>query len=468
MKLFGLEISRVKNQQRDLSAVYSPNLWHNLINTVHEPFTGAWQRNVVLDRTSLLSFSAVFCCVTGIASDIAKLRIKLVQDEDRDDIWEEIRENSPWLPLLRKPNHYQVRLKFVEQWIISKLLWGNAYIGKERDSRGVVNALYVLDPSRVTPLISDSGDVFYDLKQDNLSQVPEQMVVPASEIIHDAMPGLFHPLVGTSPLFACALSVQMGDSIQGNSNAFFKNRSQPSGMLTAPGRISDETAKRLKEAFEQGFSGPNLGRTFVGGDGLDWKAFQMTAEQAQLTDQLKFTVSDVARAFHYPEYKLGGPLPPYSGNMQALTLSYYTECLQPIIESLESHLDDGLGLPLHQGTEMDIDNLLRMDTQGMADSVTKLVGGGVMAPNDGRFKFNLQPVKGGDSPYLQQQNYSLEALAKRDAQADPFKTASPASPASPTQPTPSAPPEEEDETDRALLMLNLRSPEDIAFRENQP
>jgi phage portal protein BeeE len=32
----------------------------------------------------------------------------------------------------------------------------------------------------------------------------------------------------------------------------------------------------------------------------------------------------------------------------------------------------------------------------------------------------LPPVAGGDSPYMQQQNYSLEALAKRDTQEDPF------------------------------------------------
>jgi hypothetical protein len=42
-------------------------------------------------------------------------------------------------------------------------------------------------------------------------------------------------------------------------------------------------------------------------------------------------------------------------------------------------------------------------------------------------------VEGGDSAYLQQQNFSLEALAKRDAQPDPFGT-SPKPPA--PEPTP--------------------------------
>jgi phage portal protein BeeE len=51
-----------------------------------------------------------------------------------------------------------------------------------------------------------------------------------------------------------------------------------------------------------------------------------------------------------------------------------------------------------------------------------------MAPNEGRAKLDLKPAEGGNSPYLQQQNYSLAALAKRDAQADPFATAAPKAP----------------------------------------
>jgi phage portal protein BeeE len=48
-------------------------------------------------------------------------------------------------------------------------------------------------------------------------------------------------------------------------------------------------------------------------------------------------------------------------------------------------------------------------------------------------------VKGGSAPYLQQQNYSLEALAKRDAKEDPF--------ASKTTTPPSAPPAADDDED---------------------
>ena len=45
---------------------------------------------------------------------------------------------------------------------------------------------------------------------------------------------------------------------------------------------------------------------------------------------------------------------------------------------------------------------------------------GWLSPNEARIAENYPPADGGDSPYLQQQNYSLAALAKRDATDDPF------------------------------------------------
>src|SRR5262245_14792447 len=154
---------------------------------VREPSTGAWQRNEELNADTALSYFAVFACTTLIAQDIGKVRLRLVE-QDANGIWNEI--SSPaFSPVLRKPNRYQSINKFVEGWIVSKLSNGNAYVLKQRDARGVVKALYLLDPMRVTPLVTTSGDIYYQLGRDDLSQVPlfgpdgEAVIVPASEMI---------------------------------------------------------------------------------------------------------------------------------------------------------------------------------------------------------------------------------------------------------------------------------------------
>lgn len=430
MNLFGLSITRRK------ASVVPVRSQQGLLGYIRESFTGAWQQGVTLDnRETILAFSAVYACVTRIASDIAKLRIRLVRMED--GVWVEVDGNSPfWRPLV-KPNGYQTRIQFIINWIVSKLLYGNAYILKERaDLRGMVTALHVLDPRRVMPLVTADGSVYYQLGNDQLAKVTSDSVIfPASEIIHDRGVTLFHPLVGTSPLYACAMSATQGNRIQSNSATFFQNMSRPSGMITAPGTIADETAERIKSEWEKNFQAGNIGRLAVMGDGLTYSPMTISADDAQLIEQLKWTGEDCARAFGVPGYKIGvGPMPT-NNNVEALEQQYYSGCLQIFLEAMELCLDEGLGMGAGMGTEFDLDGLLRMDTSTMYEALGKAIGAGFMAPNEARRKVNLAPVDGGNTPYLQVQNYALSALAKRDNQAQPFADVKP-QPATP-EPTPS-------------------------------
>nr|WP_274709095.1 phage portal protein [Variovorax sp. S12S4] len=176
-----------------------------------------------------MSHPAVFSCVTVISNDIGKLRTRLMK-VDADGIWKEA-QSAAYSPVLRRPNSYQNHIQFRQWWIISKLVWGNAYILKIRDGRGVVIGMYILDPGLVMPMIAPDGTIFYQLAQDNLSglQLPT-VFVPASEIIHDRMNCLFHPLVGVSPLFSAALPASSGLEILKDSQRFFKQGPSPAAF----------------------------------------------------------------------------------------------------------------------------------------------------------------------------------------------------------------------------------------------
>jgi len=306
----------------------------------------------------------------------------------------------------------------VEQWIVSKLLYGNTYVVKERDGRGIVTGMYVLHPQRVTPLVAENGEVFYQCNPDNLSGLREPLTFPAREIIHDTMVSLWHPLVGVSPIYACGLSATMGNRIQANSTRFFGNMSRPSGSLTGPGPISDETAARLKKSFEESFSGGNIGRVMVAGDGLKYEPMMIAAHDAQLIEQLKWSVDDVARCFHVPLWKIGGA-EPVRTSVESLNQTYYSDCLQALIESAEALLDDGLGLTkVGYHAEFCLDGLMRMDTAARYKAKNDAVSGGWMKPNEARAGEDLPPVVGGDDCYLQQQYWGLGQLAKRTAAPD--------------------------------------------------
>ena len=106
--------------------------------------------------------------VSRIAQDIAKIAPPLLLEEDGDGFWFET-TNSAYTPVLRRPNRYQTPQQFHEQWMLSKLLYGNTYALNERDERGVVSAQYVLDPLKVKPLIAPDGSVYYELQSNELA-----------------------------------------------------------------------------------------------------------------------------------------------------------------------------------------------------------------------------------------------------------------------------------------------------------
>lgn len=424
-----------------------------LLGRVREAFDGAWQRNITYSHEAILTQSTVWACVTLIMQDIGKLGVGLVE-ETVDGIWLPVK-NSAYSPVLRKPNHYQNRIKFFEAWVCSKLRAGNTYVLKERNHRGGENsgnvtAFHVLDPARVEVLTAPDGSVFYNLATDNLAGLPEDIQVPASEIIHDVGVALYHPLCGLSPLVACALAASQSLAIQQSSAKFFANSSKPGGILTAPSKISEETAKRIREHWDSNFGGEdNAGKVAVLGDGLKYEVMAQTAVESELAKQLGWTDEKICAVFHVPPFMVGvGAMPTYD-NIEKLNQQYYQQALQNLIECIELCLDEGLGLKDSLGVEFDLDGLMRMDQATLMETLEK--GKNYFKPNEGRRRLNLPPVAGGDAVYRQQQDFSLEALSKRDSQANPFAKTAPAAPATPTAAAPPA-----DDSEKAATLLRFR------------
>lgn len=455
MQLFGFELTirrKTLPPLRPLSSDRSGG-WFPI---VRESYPGAWQQNVEVAPASVLQNPTVFTCVTRISQDIGKMRLRLVERESEvEDIWTPT-ANPAYSPVLRRPNRYQLAVKFVEQWITSKLIWGNAYILKERDRRGVVTALYPLHPPYVKPLIAADGSVYYQCQRDGLSTVApgvdaDTVTIPAREIIHDRMICLWHPLIGVSPLYAAGAVAVHGSTIQSTSTTFFGSGSNPGGVLSAPGAIKDDTAKRLKDYWDTNFSGNNVGKVAVLGDGLKYEAMAVNAVDSQLIDQLNWTTEQICQCYGVPMFLLNSTKgAPYANNEPVIQL-YFAQCLQSLIVNLEASLDDGLEVGLTLGTELDLDDLIWMDTPTRTKAASEAIGCGAMTPNEARQKyFALGPVKGGDTPYMQQQYFSLAALAERDAE-QPFSKATPA--AAPATTTPDDAASEDDFFEAAALAL---------------
>lgn len=410
-------------KKKSLQGVHSNQGWTSLF--VHEPYSGAWQKNDELTREDLAAHPAVFSCISLISQDIGKMGILLKKQKG------EILVNAPIpkdLVVLKRPNHYQNWQQFLEFWMICRKLRGNAYGFKVRDVFGQVVKIVILNPDQTKPLISDDGQVFYQLGIDRLNGT-ESVVVPASEIIHDRENCLYHPLVGIPAITAYGISAGLGLNILKNSKTSFGNMSRPSGILVAPGAISEDKARAIGAAWNANYTGQNIGKTAVLGDDLKYQPISMTASDTQTIEQLKMSNEIICSVLHVPAFKVGYGTIPAGQKVGDLNEIYFSDCLQSPVEAIENLLDDAFDLKA-RGLEifLDVDSLLRMDKETKMGIQERGVKASIFTPNEARQQFNLEPLVGGDTVYMQQQNYSLEALSKRDQKEDPFGKSAPNTP----------------------------------------
>lgn len=413
MRIFGLEITRAKAMQ----AVQSWRQgWHRLI---HEPYTGAWQRNDELTIHDLTCYPALYACLNRISQDVGKLPFVLKSKAEGQTIWSVV-DNPAYSPVLRKPNDYQTAQQFREAWILSKLLSGNTYVLKQRDARGVVVRLYVLDPCRVLPMVSESGNVYYQLNYpaaQNLlpvSYAGTQLTLPASEIIHDRMNCFHHQLIGIPPICAAHLPALKNYKILKSAAEFFGNNAQPGGILSAPAGLDEADAEAIKQYWAENYTGTNAGKIAVIGADMKFTPFAFKSADSQLVEQMRYSDEQICQPFGIPPFKIGIGMIPSGLGVDAINLMYYDDALSGHIESMENLLDEGLNIPNNLGIWMDTEPLLRMDVGKQAEVVTKLIGGKAITPDEGRYKLGYGPTGGGDTLWGQHQDYPLGYLAERN------------------------------------------------------
>lgn len=411
MRILGMEIKRA---ERQLSAVPAGgrSWWGGMWGRIEEPFSGAWQQNAELEcNTDILCYPTVYACVTRRAEDIGKLPF-LLKQEQANGVWATV-ENPAYSPVLRKPNPYQTANQFRESWSLSRDIQGNTYILKRRDQRGVVIELYPLDPMRVMPMVSDNGAVFYQLYGDPLNTLPngypaENLIVPASEIIHDRGPTLHHPLIGVPPLCAAYWPAVKNLRILKSSATFFGNNAQPGGLLTAPAGMSEADAQAVRSYWSSAYTGVNAGKVAVIGADMKFTSFAMKGADSQLVEQMQYSDRQICQAFHIPPYVVGVGEIPAGLKVDDVMNTYYSLALQGPIEHMEVLLDEGLSISRPLGIELDTGPLLRMDTQKRAEVWGKLAADGIATPNEARIEFNLPPLAGGNTVYMQQQDIPLD------------------------------------------------------------
>jgi HK97 family phage portal protein len=339
-------------------------------------------------------------------------------------------ETSDLSRILRIPNSYQSISDFMLNAVRSLYADGNTYALALRNSRYEVDSLHLMNPQQCMPYIAEDGSVFFSLGGNPVidKMIPDMDLVPARDVLHIKMNQEPYGLRGVSPLLAIYRDMALTDAISSQQVSFYLNQARPSHVLTTDLRLDKEQVDMLRQKWDEQSRGVGVGGTPILSSGLKPIQISTNSIDSQLADTMKTTDQRIALAYRIPlqMFGLGGG---QVGSTEALMQMWIATGLGFCL----NHVEEGMGnffkldgVP-DEYLEFDTSVLLRSAFKDRVDAYVRSVQGAIHSPNEARAAFDMEPVKFGDEPRVQQQVVPLSAAGK--IPAAPAPGAPPAQPA---------------------------------------
>jgi len=284
---------------------------------------------------------------------------------------------------------------FKEFVVASMVAMGNSYSLKAK-SRGRVQALYPLKPSRVRPKYpKGGGPLEYEIREDNGRIV----TLTADDVLH--IPGVLFddPCIGISPIMLAANTLGTAISAEEFAGRFFDNDATPSGVISFKQGGDSKAAKDTRETWEDRHRGSRRSHKVAALFGeATYQQIGVNAEQAQIIESQRWSVDQAARVLGLPAWALGGVdqnprSTPEQRNSELLTFSI-SAWIKRFEEGL--HADPDMFPDKSLFPFFETEGLVRAEMSLRYESYLKARQGGWQSANDIRRKENEPPIEGGD------------------------------------------------------------------------
>lgn len=376
-----------------ISSVFRPRAQGGAITSSQELFNYLLGRGYEADSGALVTAdsamrtSTVYSCVKLLSEDIAKLPLHVYERMPRG----KRRVDQHWLvDLVRRPNPWQTEFEFREMQQAHTELVGE-FIALKTVVRGEVRELLPLPPHRVV-----------EVRQLPNYRLVYKLAMPNGTLVDAPMEAIYHVrglsvdgIRGVSPIDYQREAIGLNVQLTKYGAKLFKNGALIGGMLEHPGPapMSDDAYKRLKESFQEQYTGIDSShKTVLLEEGTTYKAIAMKAQEAQYLESRKFSRSEIAGLYRIPPHMLGDLDRATFSNIEHLAIEYVQNALLPRLRRLEARMLMSLLSPADQQKfyiEHNVDGLLRGDYATRMTGYVNAINNSIMTPNEAREKENM-------------------------------------------------------------------------------
>ncbi len=402
MKLFGLEIRRIKDADTTL-----PN---------ESRAAGSFNYFSGMTVKQMLSNTTVASCVSLIADTIGMLSCNVYKKTGQG----REKDTRPTLSyvLTKKPNFIDTPFIFKQTIMMHLLLRGNAFLFIGRNPDFSVKSLIPLDPDLVEIKFDSNGDVYYQYNYNGKSYK-----YTSDYILH--IPAYrYNTIRGLSPMEYANHAARLGLTLDEYTNDSFDGGIHSKLLVTVPkeeSKWSKEDSQKLVERLTAAYGGrENQNKPMVLSRGLTAQPLNMATNQdSQLTENRTFSEKEVAKIYRVPLYMLGKDDGKFTNNEQANTF-FLQNTLGPWMVRIQQYLDRLLTYPFASDhyVEFDPDTMLRADYKSRLEAERNGLQSGIYTLNQIMDMENLPRVKEdwGDKHFMPVNLSTMDKIAAQPLQ----------------------------------------------------
>jgi HK97 family phage portal protein len=345
-----------------------------------------------------LQQATVFACVRVIAEDVASLPIHVYRR--RGDGGKERDPGHRLYSLLHDaPNEEMSTVNFWETMVTWACTWGNAFAQIRTDRLGRVvpaedgGGLWPLRSDRMRFYRNERRGLVYEYRTPG-EAIPKKFT--ADEIFH--LRGLSTDgLMGFSPIQMAGGPLLLAMAAERFGINFFDNGSRPGGVLTVKGRLSKDSADRLKSDFESMLRGShNAHRVTVLEEDSSFHPLSIPPEDGQFLETREYQREEICGMYRVAPHMIASLRRSTNNNIEHQGLEHVIYCLRPWLRRIEAEIKRQLIPEATHFCEFLVDGLLRGDAYGRAQALQIQLQNGALSPNEWREIENRNPREDED------------------------------------------------------------------------
>lgn len=330
-----------------------------------------------MNHTKALKLSAFYNGVDQISNDIAKIPFAVYQKEGSNRV---SRSDHPAHNLIaNEPNSLMTSFIFRKTMVISVLLRGNALAKINTNTSGKPVSTDFINWDRVKDIRIKEGVLMYDVQ--GYSQP-----LLAFEVLH--FKNFTHNgIVGVSVITNAAQQLNLAIDVQEFSATNFQNKGVRQGVVETD-KVITAGKEKIIAGIKSAFAEKDATRVAVLDEGMKWKAITITPQEAQIIEQSRFSIEDIARWLNIAPHKIKSLQQSTNNNIEQQSLDHVSDTIQPHITNFEQEYAKKLFLPSEIANGFyvrgNMNVLLRADIKSRGEYYGKAVNGGWMSRNEVR------------------------------------------------------------------------------------